>query len=287
MKRWLFLLLAPLLPLVQQRVDATAATFRNQDQILYVWSGERLRRMAPGFESVLADVYWLRTVQYFGAQRRFSEEKRFELLLPLITITTDLDPRLEMAYRYGAVFLCERWPTGKGAPEEGVAVLERGVRALPNSWRLRQDLGYFRYIFLNDAAGGARVLLEAAKLPGAPFFLESLAGAILARGGERRTARAVWQRLFDEAEVDFIRDNARANLRRLDALDAVDALEAAAQRWSAQTGRRLASAAELQAARLVPDAYFRDPLGIPLEYDVGSGRFWLNQRSLLWQPRHD
>ncbi len=287
MKRFWFLLLVPLVPLVQQRIDAGAAAFRNQEQVLYVWSGERLKRLAPGFENLLADVYWLRTVQYFGAQRRFSEDKRFDLLLPLIDITTELDPRLEVAYRYGAIFLCERWPVGKGAPEEGVALLERGARRLPHSWRLRQDLGYFRYIFLGDARGGARVLLEAGKLPGAPFYLESLAGAILAQGGERRTARAVWQRLFDEAEADFIRENARANLQRLDAFDAVDALDVAAQRFSAQTGRRLASAAELQAARLLPDAYFRDPLGVPFAYDVGSGRFWINRSSRLWQPRRN
>ena len=34
--------------------------------MLYFTSGEQLKWLAPGFEGLLADVYWLRTVQYFG-----------------------------------------------------------------------------------------------------------------------------------------------------------------------------------------------------------------------------
>jgi hypothetical protein len=69
--------------------------------VLYLWSGEHVKRLVPGFENLAADLYWLRTVQYFGGQRLFVSDKRFELLRPLIDITTTLDPRLEIAYRYG------------------------------------------------------------------------------------------------------------------------------------------------------------------------------------------
>ena len=85
----------------------------RRKQVLYVWSGSHVRRLSPGLENVLADVYWLRTVQYFGGQRAFATDKRFDLLAPLIDITTTLDPRFEMAYRYGAVFLAEP-PTQRG-----------------------------------------------------------------------------------------------------------------------------------------------------------------------------
>ena len=99
--------------------------------MLYLWSGGHVERLFPGFESIAADLYWLRTVQYFGAERRFAREKRFDLLRPLIEITTDLDPRLEVAYRYGAIFLAERAPEGAGRPREAIEVLEKGVRTQP------------------------------------------------------------------------------------------------------------------------------------------------------------
>ena len=100
----------------QARIDRLAGAFRAQDEVLYLWSGEHVKRLVPGFESLAADVYWLRTVQYYGGQRRFATDKPFDLLRPLIDITTTLDPRLEIAYRYGAIFLSEPPPTGAGRP---------------------------------------------------------------------------------------------------------------------------------------------------------------------------
>ena len=108
--------------------------------------------MVPGFENVMADLYWLRTVQYFGGQRVFAREKRFDLLQPLVDITTTLDRKFEIAYRYGASFLAEPYPIGAGKPEEAVALLERGAANLPRSWLLRQNLGFYAYFFLRDSS---------------------------------------------------------------------------------------------------------------------------------------
>jgi hypothetical protein len=278
------LLVATAIPWVQQRIDARLGASRSQEQVLYLWSGEHVRKLAPGFENLLGDIYWLRTVQYFGGQRAFSKEKRFELLEPLIEITTELDPRLEIAYRYGAIFLCEPWPVGKGDAAAGIKVLEKGVRNIPGSWRIRQDLGYFRYIFLQDAPGGARVLLEASRLPGAPFWLEALAGTILARSGDRQTSRAVWTRMFEQAEPGTIRDNARYNLQRLDALDAIEALNAAVARFREAYGRVPRSVGELRSALPSLDPrLLNDPTGAPFQYDVRKGRFWFSPSSNLWR----
>jgi len=280
--RYGFLLGLPLMVLCQRQVDARLGRWGAWQQALYFWSGEQVKRLTPGFENLMADLYWLRTVQYFGAERLFSTDKRFELLEPLIEITTTLDPRLEVAYRYGAIFLCEPWPVGKGDPEAGIKVLEKGARNLPRSWRLRQDLGYFRYLFLRDAAGGAQVLLEAAKLPGAPFWLETLAGTILARGGERQSSRLVWQRMYEQAEAGILRENARYNLQRLDALDAIDALNAAAKRFAEQQGRPPREARELMAFGLDP-RLLKDPTGVPFEYDPARQGFWFSKSSGMWR----
>ena len=94
-------LLLPAVPWTQARIDREIGTFRAQEEVLYLWSGEHVKRLFPGFETLAADVYWLRTVQYFGGERLFTREKRFELLQPLVDIATTLDPRLEIAYRYG------------------------------------------------------------------------------------------------------------------------------------------------------------------------------------------
>ena len=41
----------------------------------------------------MGGIYWLRAVQYYGSQRAFATDKRFENLAPLIEITNALDPQ--------------------------------------------------------------------------------------------------------------------------------------------------------------------------------------------------
>jgi hypothetical protein len=237
----------------------------------------------PGFEGLAADIYWLRTVQYFGGQRSVASDKRFELLRPLIDITTALDPRLEIAYRYGAVFLSEPSPHGAGRPREGVLVLEQGVAALPHAWRLRHELGFFHYLFLGDAQAAARVLLEAAEIPGAAFWLRPMAADLLAKGGDRADSRRMWSQMFEQSEEGIIRENARARLKILDSLDLRDALARAVSEFERRHGRRPARLEELVAAGL-----WRGPLvdvgNFRFGYDAGTGRVFIQETSPMWRP---
>ena len=282
MKAWLPpLALLALVPFVQHGVDARRSAYQGQEQILYLASGEQMRRMVPGLENVLADIYWLRTVQYFGGQRAFATEKKFELVEPLIEITTALDPRFQLAYRYGAVFLAEPPPSGAGRPQAAVALLKRGVERNPESWRLRQDLGFFHFFFLRDGQEAARVLLEAADLPGAPMWLRTSAADFLRRGGERDAARRVWRHLYEESE-GLMRENALFNLRRLDALDARDAVQQGVDEFRQRTGRPAADLAEVERAGLlrVP---VNDPGGTPFAYDPEKGTVSIARKSMFWR----
>jgi hypothetical protein len=268
---------------VQSRLDRSLDALSAENPSLYLWTGRQVKRMVPGLEGLFADIYWLRTVQYFGGQKAFGGGKRFELLYPLIDITVTLDPRLEIAYRYGAIFLSEPRPAGAGEPERGISILEHGVAALPSNWRLRQDLGFLTYLFLNDPERAARILSEAADLPGAPVWLRSLAGDVLIRGGERRAARTMWTQLFQQAEDGMLRENARERLRELDALDRASALTALVAEIEKSTGARPASLAELQRHGSGP---LVDPSGTPFEYDRSTGKVRVSPRSRLWRPGH-
>ena len=220
----LALVAAAAVPWVQARVDRALGDLRAQNEVLYLWKGSQVKRLVPGFEHLAADIYWLRTVQYFGGERIFATDKKFDLLYPLIEITTTLDPRMEIAYRYGAMFLAEPFPIGAGRPDLGVAVLERGRRrTIPASWRLRQELGFFHFVYRQRRDSARReILVEASQIPGAAFWLKNLAAELLGKGGERSIARRMWQEMFEQSE-GAIKENARVHLLTLDALDAVDA----------------------------------------------------------------
>ena len=121
-------LAAALIPLGQARIDAVAGRYRAQEEVLYLWSGDHGEAPGAGLRERLRPTSTgcarCSTSAASGCSRT---DKRFELLRPLIDITTTLDPRMEIAYRYGAIFLSEPPPLGAGRPREGIEVLEQGV----------------------------------------------------------------------------------------------------------------------------------------------------------------
>jgi hypothetical protein len=260
-------------------VDAALGAYRAQEEVLYLWKGDQVRRLVPGFEHLAADIYWLRTVQYFGGERVFAADKRYELLYPLIEITTTLDPRMEIAYRYGAVFLAERRPMGAGRADLAVQVLERGVRNNPASWRLRQELGFFHFIYLGDAKRAAEILIEASRLPGAAFWLRTLAAEVLVKGGHREVSRRMWQEMYEQSD-DLMKENARVHVMAIDALTAAEALSAGAQEFARRSGRLPRSLEEIAAAGLarVP---LVDPAGVRFDYDGQTGTVTVSRMSYL------
>jgi hypothetical protein len=278
-------LLLPGVAGVQRHIDTFAQRFSERERPLFSEAPHRLKQLVPGFETLLADIYWLRTVQYYGSQRAFNPDPHYRNLRPLIDLTTTLDPRFELAYRYGAVFLSEALPIGAEKPEEGIEVLERGVRALPGSWRLRWDLGAHWFFFMKDARTAAAVLREAMHVPGAPYWLEALAARFL-EGDDRASAREIWRRQYESGEGGM-KENALYNLRVLDALDVRDAYNAAVQKFRESNGRPPGSLGELVRAGLVRNAEPRDPTGVPFVYDPVAGRVKLNRASALWRSKYE
>jgi hypothetical protein len=251
-----------------------------QHESLYLWSGEHVRRLFPGLEGLVADVYWLRSVQYFGSRHTFAQDNQMPLLGALLDITVTLDPRMEVAYRYGATFLAEPVPLGAGRPREAVALLARGASALPENWRIRQDLGFFYFLHLGDYRRAAEVLLEASTLPGAAFWLKNMAADIVARGGDRATARRMWQQIAEQSE-GLVRANAVVHVQVLDALEQADRLSRLVETFTRQMGRRPRSLQELGAHFGVRTV---DSSGVPFVYDAETGRVHVSPHSTLHRP---
>jgi hypothetical protein len=91
-----------------------------EEEQLYV-TGVTARRLSLGFSGLVADWYWMRSLQYVGRKLiklednenlqdqkiELTESELFNLkMLPaLLDATTTLDPQFMVAYEYGAVML--------------------------------------------------------------------------------------------------------------------------------------------------------------------------------------
>jgi hypothetical protein len=96
-------------------------------EVLYISSPAALKRLSLGYDGLVADIYWTRAVQYFGS-KHFAGSRHYDLLAPLLEITTALDPHLTVAYEFGANFLAPRPPNGAGQPQRAIELTEFGIR---------------------------------------------------------------------------------------------------------------------------------------------------------------
>ena len=249
--------------------------------VLWFQSGPLLKRVALGFDNLLADVYWIRAVVYYGSKRKADEKNRnFDLLDPMLTFVTTLDPYFKVAYRFGAIFLTEAYPSGPGRPDRAIALLERGLAVNPNGWEYMHDIGFVHYWWLHDYTEAAQWFARAGKLSGAPTWLPSLAATTLAQGGDRQSSRTLWQQLLQTGEGDWFRRSAQLRLMQLDAMDVIDRLNLASQRFQKREGRPPRTARELlqeTGLRSLPV----DPTGVAFFMDP-AGRIDVSKSSTLW-----
>jgi hypothetical protein len=278
--------------------DAAYPVPEVNDETLYLTSPKSAGRLALEFRTLAADLYWIRSLQYVGGIQRAHREKplpaegaqetgttaaagaEYQQLYPLLNLTTSLDPYFNLAYRFGAIFLSEPPPAGPGQPELAIKLLEKGLQYRPDKWEYMQDIGFVHYWWNHDYHAAAAAFEKASQLPGAPWWLRSLAATTLAQGGDRRSSRTMWLNVRATAEIDWLRQSADRALAQLDALDQIDQLQALVDRHRRQTGLPVTSWTPLIEAHTLPGIPL-DPSGTSYELSF-AGRVQVSTKSSLF-----
>jgi len=175
---------------VQSTVTFSEDSGRNPGYDLYFTpEPEYVKMMSLGFNELAADIYWIRTVLYFGRRIEVDDHKyfeeilrgeilddtsfiqwkrdvayRFRYLYKMLDIVTDLNPYFLIPYTFGGLYLsllAER-------PDLSVKILEKGSEYLDKEWRIPYMLGFNYYFFMNDSLKTAENFMKAATLPGCP-----------------------------------------------------------------------------------------------------------------------
>jgi len=279
---------------VQVVRDRGWAPFVPPTPTMWLQSGAAASRLALSFDSLAADVYWMRAVVYYGGKRLESAKAgasasaiNFDLLYPLLDLVTSLDPHFKVAYRFGAIFLTEAYPSGPGRPDQAIALLQRGIAQDASRWEYMEDIGFVYYWWLHDFKQAAAWFNRASELPGAPAWLAPLAATTLAEGGDRQSSRFLWTQLQQNSDINWVKQNAALRLQQLAAMDMIDELNRRTARFVASHGRpphdwrEFASAENL---RGIPP----DPNGEPYSLDPATGHVDLGPTSTLrplpWEP---
>lgn len=246
--------------LLLRQLDQTRAE-ATLEEVLYISSPAAVKRMSLGYTGLMADVYWTRAVQYFG-NKHHDGGTRYDLLAPLLEITTTLDPQLTVAYDYGSSFLAPKPPNGAGMPQRAIDLVNYGIRNNPDEWRLYYQLGFIYYMELKDYEGAARAFAQGALVPHAHPFLKLLAGQMAEHAGDLQTARMMWATTYETTNDEAVRFNAAAHLRALQVDEEVTALEKMVDIYRQKTGRLPMSFSDMQATGMLRGIPI-DPLGHP------------------------
>jgi tetratricopeptide (TPR) repeat protein len=242
-----------------------------EDQ-LYL-NGPAMKRITLAFNGVAADWYWLRSLQYVGRKIVNYEDTHagnfsltnlssldLRLLPSLLRMTTTLDPQFLEPYYYGAFILPDL------NPDEAISLLNHGIAANPDKWRLYQHLGYV-YWQRGDYYQASDVYAAGAKIPGAPPWMMAISARMKAEGGAAQAAREMYTHLSEASDDPTVKAMVEKQLMRLDSVEERDRIRRVLSDFSKRTGRCATSWKEISAA-LRAAGLRVDASGAPL--DPGS-----------------
>jgi hypothetical protein len=279
---WMLLLVLPLgfagVWRLQHGIDAQRTSLTEERDPVLLRSGKLVKAMSLEYAPLLADIYWTRVVQFYG-NKRMRGQANLELLWPLLDITTTLDPNLVVAYRFGAIFLSQSAPSGAARPDLAVQLIQRGIQANPDYWRLYEDLGFVYYFDLKDYPKASEAFLEGSKKPGALVWMKIMAARIAAEGESYATSLFLWKDIYDSTTDPQVKANAVRHMELLQVKEDCRRLDALADEYAKRYGKRPARVSDLVQAGLIVGIP-RDPKGFA--YVLGEdGKAELNLDSPL------
>lgn len=260
--------------------------------------GKRLKGYALGTEGLLADWYWILSLQYLGSKLVDNPDVDVDLddltnlnprlLYPYLDNATDLDPSFYAAYSYGAIVL----PAIDS--QKAIELTQKGIRNNPDKWRLHQYLGYI-YWRERDYQKAAETYEAGSRIAGAPPFMRQMAALMRSEGGSRDVARAMYQQMLAEAEDEQSKRNAQLRLYEIAATEELEAVNQilSSSKASGRCPSKLADIfSQLSKLELPNDGEFRidrsgslvDPTGVPYEFDPAACLAKLNKDSTIPKP---
>jgi tetratricopeptide (TPR) repeat protein len=214
------------------------APAKEEADKLYL-SANTVRRMSLGFNGLVADWYWMRSLQYVG-QKIIDVpveipidslgQLNLTLLAPLLETATTVDPQFREPYLYAAVVLSDV------DSERAIQIMKKGIAANPSVWRFHQHLGFIYWKQKRFQEAG-ETYSQGAAIPGAPRWMEAMKAKMIADGGSRDVGREIYGRMFEQAEDAEVKEMARRRLLQLDSLDQQDRLRKVLAFYESKAGR--------------------------------------------------
>ncbi len=249
---------------IHARMPATTRADRGE---AFVPRPEVARIASLGFDAAVADYFWLQAIQTVGGGTEVDAEVGRQLG-KIIDVVTTLDPHVDHAYRFAAIWLT--------ASEENVRtandLLRRGIEHHPDEWRNYFYLGFNHFFYLLEDEEAAGWLEKASRLPGAPLYLPRLVARLRSETADIDVAEVFLRELVRATEDEHAIAEYESALDEIEMEKKARYLDGAREAFIERNGRDIMSVDELLAGgapglRRLPSP---EPDGLPSSLSRGS-----------------
>lgn len=257
------LALAGITVFAQMRADAFKP--QRKDEIVYLPNQKLLMHFTAGMNSIVADLLWLRCVQYTGVE--IKESHNFAWLKQMLNTIVKMDPHFADVYRYGGIFLASI----KADDSAGLDLLQRGIVARPDVWSLPYEAAMIFLLNRRDEPGSRRVaayyLAMAVASGKAPKFVADVASTLQGEYNLDDIESEMWTNL-EGSDDQMLRDLAARKQQELQIRKNLRTLDDNVERFRQATGRQPTSLEEIieagffgAPAKEAPGSLLNDPIG--------------------------
>jgi hypothetical protein len=173
-----------------------------------IFTAHQMAALSGGFAPALADVYWIRVAAVSADELDGPAADR---LYDLVDHVTTLDPKFAPAYHQGALLLS----IAARRPDLSDKVLEKARAEFPGQWVFPFYLGFNAFYHRTDFPQAAVYMAEAAGLPGAPPYLNSLARRFADETTNREVARELLDRMLRATQDPVIHQRLLERMREM------------------------------------------------------------------------
>ncbi len=168
--------------------EAQHQRYYAEDQISgIIPEGKYVRPTSIGFELFLADLFWLKTVQYIGGNIFDARPA----LYPFVNLVTDLDPRFTKAYEMGTTFL-----EIDGDFEHAKALYTKYQKNVPDDWNAYYKAAYLYFYYLEDYESAIWNYEQCLQKTGCIAGAERLLRVTQTRSGKYAVALDTWTKVL-------------------------------------------------------------------------------------------
>ena len=178
-------------------------------EVMYLPSVECMKMISLGYRNLSSDLLWFKAVQYYGGY--VLAQNGIRLFSHLVELITELDPNFIGAYKLSALVITE----DLDQYNEGVRLMEKGVRNNPEDFWLTYELGFIHYLNGKNYEEAQRWFEIAASLPNADERAARFAATAAAKGGNYEDGIELWKDLAENSGNKHIRKLAERYIDKL------------------------------------------------------------------------